>query len=330
MPKWFFFLVFCSLVSCLSNEQFIPDYNESYKGTLFPIKYDLLWGYADFYGNTIIEPQFEEASLFQNGLAVVKQNRLYGYISQNGRWWIKPKYKTASLFSWRYDKASDKVGKSQRVLTAIVNDGKGNIYIDSKGKIKDLIVTNKIYNCKPQLPQIHKYSIINSDGSYELTYKYWSIKNDTSGFKVIDTTDLKLDTIIEIRRDKLLLKKDSKYAIYDTNRSGPFDINTRKPHLIPLDSTLNISVNFIYDDLKFEKVLDELRPSGIFKKDGKWGIPGFSTTPIVPFVYNDIKNNSYGGSSYQVEFEEEKYGYISLVFDSLNKSKYILFEHFKR
>jgi len=326
----FFFLVF---IGCRPNANFITtNAKKAYRGSLYPFKYDEKWGYADFHGNTIIEPQFEDASLFQFGLASVKLNGLYGYISSTGHWKIKPRFLIAGPFTYRTNESQVIDGKSERILTALVSDGDRKIYIDEEGKIKDQIISSGIFNCMPFVPQVEKFSVKNSDETYELTFQYWSVLNDTTGFKVIDTTDLKLDTIIEYKKGRALLKKDSKYAIYNTDRSGPFNINTCKPHLIPIDSTYVItldSLGFIYDDVKFKKMLDQILIPLIYKKRGRWGIPGGSKS-IVPFIYYDLEYDRDFRNSYKVEFEIGKYGYISLVFDSQDRSNYVVVEHFKR
>lgn len=42
-----------------------------------------LWGFADYKGNIVIEPQYERAKSFSNGLAAVCKNGKWGYINKN-------------------------------------------------------------------------------------------------------------------------------------------------------------------------------------------------------------------------------------------------------
>lgn len=57
------------------------------------------WGYINDSGDWIIEPQFDGAFEFSEGLAKIYQNGLYGYIESTGEYFIQPKYKYATNFS---------------------------------------------------------------------------------------------------------------------------------------------------------------------------------------------------------------------------------------
>lgn len=58
----------------------------------------LLWGYIDKSGNCIIEPQFDGAADFHDGLAAVKIDWMRGYIDRDGKFVIEPQYQSASDF----------------------------------------------------------------------------------------------------------------------------------------------------------------------------------------------------------------------------------------
>lgn len=57
------------------------------------------WGYVDKQGRMVVEPAFQEAESFQNGLAAVRQDGLWGYIDKRGNWAVKPRYARASGFN---------------------------------------------------------------------------------------------------------------------------------------------------------------------------------------------------------------------------------------
>ncbi len=325
-----FLLVLIS--SCTSNEYLINKYNNGilFSSHWYPIKYDTLWGYADFKGNTIISPQFEEASLFQYGLAIVKQGNYYGYINNTGKWIIKPKYSEAEPFIFRYHGLKNKQGGGQKELIAKVDEGSGSFYINTKGShLKNAKLSNEIGACLAYHSRLNEYSSRNADGSYELIYDYWRLTSDTSGIKIRDTSQLKLDTIIELNTNLALLKKDSKYALCCTENLKGIDLLTNQRYLIPIDSSYTIEPDFIYDQVKFIPMRGVEQTMAVYQKDGKWGIPSYASEPVIPFIYNDIKAGEYF-NTYLVEFEEDSFGYISLVSDSHNKSKRVLVEHFKR
>jgi hypothetical protein len=84
-----------------------------------------LFGYVDNSGNFIIEPLFEQASPFDNGIARVRQHGLWGIINEKGNFLLKPKYIELQSF------------KNQTAI--IANPGKSSPtwqygLIDSQGK----------------------------------------------------------------------------------------------------------------------------------------------------------------------------------------------------
>lgn len=67
---------------------------------LFPIKSGDKWGYVDKTGKYIINPQFDDAFNFSEGLALFKSNNgKYGFIGEDGKYVINPIYKDATSFS---------------------------------------------------------------------------------------------------------------------------------------------------------------------------------------------------------------------------------------
>lgn len=63
------------------------------------VKVDDKWGFVSSKGEIIIEPQFEDAMSFSNGLAAVKQDGKWGYINSEGEFKIPPQFEGAMPFS---------------------------------------------------------------------------------------------------------------------------------------------------------------------------------------------------------------------------------------
>ncbi len=338
MKKLLFLLIIIN-IGCKSKETLIgKNYSEIYESVLFPIKYDESWGYADYFGNTVIDPQFDEATLLHYGIAIVKKDNRYGYINNMGQWIVKPKFKTAETFQSRFYGLKNKDRNPEKKLIAKVNEGQGDFYINSNGKpIKKVTLNTSSTGCVQIIPQVDKYSIRNEDGSYELKHTYWSTKSDTSWHKVIDTTQLRLDAIIELDRNFALLQKGNKFAIFNIDQAKGIDPIRKERIVIAEDSVYTIEPNFIYEDVKFKRNNGNETTSSIYKKDGKWGILTVGGQELVPFIYLDIIEEENSGS-YMVEFEEDKFGYISVVFESnevmkgreITKSGSIVREHFRR
>jgi hypothetical protein len=61
---------------------------------------DEQWGYVDRNGRMVIEPKYEEAGQFTEGLAAVSsEDYVYGYIDKEGKYAIKPRFDHAEPFS---------------------------------------------------------------------------------------------------------------------------------------------------------------------------------------------------------------------------------------
>ena len=57
------------------------------------------WGFANEKGKILIEPAYEEAKSFSNGLAAVKKGGLWGFINEAGEMVIEPQFAHADYFS---------------------------------------------------------------------------------------------------------------------------------------------------------------------------------------------------------------------------------------
>ena len=85
------------------------------------------YGYVNKSGKEVIEPIYDEARRFQEGLAVVKKDDMYGYIDTNGK----------EVIPFLYDTANDFVDG----IAVVSTDSKYQI-IDNKGKA----ITKPIYD----------------------------------------------------------------------------------------------------------------------------------------------------------------------------------------
>jgi hypothetical protein len=71
------------------------------------------WGYIDKTGALVIQPQFDSASGFSDGLAAVQQGQKWGYIDKTGAPVIQYQFSGANDFSdglaavWTQDSANN-------------------------------------------------------------------------------------------------------------------------------------------------------------------------------------------------------------------------------
>lgn len=67
--------------------------------TYAAVKKDGNWGFVDAKGKIVIEPQFNDARSFSNGLAAVKVGGLWGFIDSKGNMVIEPQFNDAKDFT---------------------------------------------------------------------------------------------------------------------------------------------------------------------------------------------------------------------------------------
>ncbi len=65
---------------------------------LFPVSHENLWGYMDAAGKIVIEPQFNMAFEFAEGVAQVMVKDRWGYIDPSGKFVIEPKFARSDRF----------------------------------------------------------------------------------------------------------------------------------------------------------------------------------------------------------------------------------------
>src|SRR5258705_7792584 len=106
------------------NPQF--DEADSFSEGLAAIRAGAKYGYIDKQGTIVIKPQFDFAGLFSEGLAGVGIGSKVGYIDKQGNFVITPPFAIANLFSFSEGLAAVRVGE---FLT-----GKWG-YIDKQGKV---------------------------------------------------------------------------------------------------------------------------------------------------------------------------------------------------
>lgn len=78
-----------------------PQYDDAriFSEGLAPVEIEGRWGYIDIHGNMVIDLQFEDAGIFSEGLAAVMVGEKWGYIDKNGNMVIEPQYEDAGYFS---------------------------------------------------------------------------------------------------------------------------------------------------------------------------------------------------------------------------------------
>lgn len=67
--------------------------------SLFPITQGGLWGYIDSTGTPVIQPRFNRAFHFYDGMALVETDSGFGYINQEGEFAVEPRFEDGWHFA---------------------------------------------------------------------------------------------------------------------------------------------------------------------------------------------------------------------------------------
>lgn len=121
-----------------------------------------LQGFMDLDGRLVVEPIYEDADEFSEGLARVYRQRRYGYIDREGRVLIEPRFTTAEKFS-------DGV--------ALVRESEGDtpVFIDRKGRIVLRPKADRVYPFSQGLAVAklgNKYGYIDKAGQWVIEARY--------------------------------------------------------------------------------------------------------------------------------------------------------------
>ena len=90
------FMLFCLII--LSSNSFAQQTDMS----LIPYRQGDKWGYATSDRKIVIQPKYDEANWFSEGLASVKIGNKYGYINRDGKLVIPAKFTVAKSFRKGY------------------------------------------------------------------------------------------------------------------------------------------------------------------------------------------------------------------------------------
>lgn len=73
--------------------------NKNADEKIIPVQSGDKWGFINLKGSFVINPQFDNADCFQDGLSRVSSNGLIGYIDKKGQYVIRPQYINGTSFS---------------------------------------------------------------------------------------------------------------------------------------------------------------------------------------------------------------------------------------
>lgn len=138
-----------------------------------PAKIGDKWGYKDRTGQVVIQPQFDKAGKFSEGLAEVKIGAKYGYIDLTGRVLIKPQFD--KVWSFSGGRARVTMGDQSTYI-----DKTGEILFDEASSVCEGLARVKIDN---------QYGYIDKAGQLVIQPQFDKAWNFSQGLAVIGIGD---------------------------------------------------------------------------------------------------------------------------------------------
>ncbi len=276
---------------------------------LFPVQIDGKYQYIDGEGKIIITPQFSEASVFREGLALVKlygENQKYGYIDEFGKFVISPNYLSASVFS---------EGKAW-----VVTNNSAPSAIDAKGNIlftlQDAESVNNFHENLAAYSTIIngeiKWGFVDENGKVVITPQFYDTRKFSNSMCAVQNKE-GLWGYIDIKGNVKINYQFKLAGDYVNNNAVVYN-SSDKGGLIDNEGKYVINPQFdflIIDDNKI--LISQNNKYGWVDMNGKYIInPQFENAS--PFVHNDLTSVQIG----------EKFGYIDL------KGKVVIDPQFER
>lgn len=174
----------------------------AFVGGLAPVKeLEQKWGFIDTQGNYVIQPQYDDATRFSQGLAAVNAGGQWGYIDPSGAYAIQPRFSDARIFSeglaavcadgkWGF---IDKTGSfviepayagAETFVNGVapVQNGEGLWgLIDKQGKVVKAPQYNDYADIEGYMKYVDRNAVISNEGVQK--YYYWSGNNMICGFR---------------------------------------------------------------------------------------------------------------------------------------------------
>ncbi len=149
---------------------------------LIPVKSGDKWGYIDKEGKYAINPQFDEAHMFIQGMALVKgTDGKYGFIDEEGKYKINPLYKSAqNTFS-------------EGGLVGVAQENGKIQFVDKEGKIKATLENaDRCYQLNEGMAAImvgDKWGFADASGSIKINPTYDNVTRFGEGLAAVAQKD---------------------------------------------------------------------------------------------------------------------------------------------
>jgi len=296
-----FVIIISVLLSDCSQEVSINNGNKYFlESVSFQLEENGDWGFADFNGQVLIEPRYENRpTSFKNGFAIIKDDTVYYYIDTAGDT-IGSHYYFANLFNNNRALIKDKKGE----LFFINENGEIAFNVDTIAK--DELQSCSNFNCELALFRTSdkKHGYFNPEGEIVIDPKYSKAEDFSEDIAYVELTneeDNSVEKMLINTEDNIIKKFDEslewmlkfnegKAAFKDSSGCGYIDIQ----------GELAINPRKEWEDLT-----SFINGYAAYKYGGDWGVIDSTGAKVLssvyerpPFFYNGLaiikENDMYG------------------------------------
>ena len=213
------FFISCLLLSCNLVDSITGNDDEATQVELYPVLLDGQWGYIDKEGRIKIEPQYQIAGAFKDGLAAVRYRWDWKYINSNGDFVVEGEFWNLGDFNevlapvriddrWGYINKKGNFEVNPRFRSAYAfSDGRAFVrsidyseyyYIDTNGnKIEstslpedmDFVEENTFSNGRALVRDDELYGFIDKDGNTVIELKYSEARSFSDNLAAVRISD---------------------------------------------------------------------------------------------------------------------------------------------
>ena len=203
---------------------------------LFPVKNGKEFQYVDRAGKIVINPQFQKATVFRDGLALVQtsgDNPKWGFISEDGKYAINAQYKEATVFSdglaW--------VVTENSAPSAINTDGEVKFTLQDAEQVRRFqggLAAFLVVNEEGE----EKWGFVDKDGRIAINPQFDSVSNFSDGLCGVMNSEGKwgfidkegkisinyqFDGVRDFKNGMAIVQSAEKYGVID--EGGKYTIN---------------------------------------------------------------------------------------------------------
>ena len=269
-----------ALVVETPNTEFLAEEKRS----LFDVEIDGKAGFIDKFGKIVIQPVYDKAYPFSEGLAAVHVEEKWGYIDSSGNFAIAPQFITATPFS------------EGRARVQIVNYSDPFGYIDMQGKI----VIKPQYDCAESFRA----------GIAKVGKATWYSQLNA---RIADVGVECVDSYIDIHGNPVSAPKPGYYASQPTGTLFPYSEGDQFGYVDAKGSVV-IAAQFLHAEEFSEGlavVCDGEMRYGYIHENGEFAIPP-----------RFARGNAFAGGLAGVQFENGLWGFINRDGETVIPGKY--------